>query len=81
MASILSAILKLCTCTFTLIIIGLYDAIILDVDSKDVSAGVSSPPQAFVEQQFLTNTRLLLKGSGKFTNISDIKAYKLLSPR
>ena len=58
--------------------LGLYDAIILDVDSKDVSAGVSSPPQAFVEQQFLTNTQLLLKGSGEFTNISDIKAYKLL---
>ena len=35
--------------------------------AKDVSAGVSSPPQAFVDEQFLTNTRLLLKDSGKYT--------------
>lgn len=35
--------------------IGLYDAIILVVDSKDVAAGVSSPPQALVEREFLTN--------------------------
>ena len=45
--------------------LGLYDAIILDVDSKDVSSGVSSPPQAFVDKKFLSDTRLLLKDSGK----------------
>ena len=48
-------------------LLGLYDAIILDVDSKDVSTGVSSPPRAFVDEQFLTDTRLLLKESGKLT--------------
>lgn len=47
--------------------VGLYDAIILDMDSKGISTGVSSTPQASVKEHYLTNTRMLLKGSG--TNI------------
>lgn len=51
-------------CLVVCLILGLYDAIVLDVDSKDISAGVSSPPLAFVEKHFLTNSKLLLKDSG-----------------
>ena len=76
---ILSVLSNTIEASYLYIDVGLYDAIILDVDSKDVSAGISSPPQAFVEQQFLTNTQLLLKRSGKFMNVSiNINAYKLL---
>ena len=40
----------------------------LDVDSKDISAGVSSPPLAFIEKQFLTNSKLLLKDFGIYVH-------------
>ena len=40
--------------------------IVLDVDSKDVSGGVSSPPEGFVEKQFLANVKQLLKDSGEY---------------
>jgi hypothetical protein len=55
----LYSVIAMSTC-----LVGLYDAIILDVDSKDVSTGVSSPPRAFIDKQFLIDTRLLLKESG-----------------
>lgn len=44
---------------------GCYDVIILDVDSKDTSAGMSSPPQVFVEREFLNNSKQLLKEHGE----------------
>lgn len=59
--------------------LGLYDAIILDVDSKDVSAGVSSPPQDFVQNEFLANAKVLLKDSGIIIIMHYNNIYALLS--
>jgi len=42
-----------------------YDVIIFDVDSKDISVGMSSPPQAFVDRTFLTRVHSLLTPSGQ----------------
>ena len=42
-----------------------YDVIIFDVDSKDTSVGMSSPPQAFVDRTFLTRVHSLLSPSGQ----------------
>ena len=39
--------------------------IIFDVDSKDTSVGISSPPQAFVDRTFLTRLHSLLSPSGQ----------------
>lgn len=39
-----------------------YSAIFVDVDSKDTSLGMSSPPAAFLESTFLTNLKALLQG-------------------
>jgi hypothetical protein len=48
-----------------------YSAIILDVDSKDVSVGMSSPPLAFVEASFLTAAKSLLTDEGVLvTNVA-----------
>jgi len=43
-----------------------YDVIIFDVDSKDTSVGMSSPPKAFVDRTFLTRVHSLLSPSGVF---------------
>ena len=45
---------------------GCYDVIIFDVDCKNTSSGMSSPPPAFVEREMLTNTRELLRKDGKY---------------
>ena len=45
---------------------GCYDIIIFDVDCKNTSSGMSSPPPAFVEREMLTNTRELLSKDGKY---------------
>ena len=42
------------------------DVVILDVDSKDVSLGMSCPPAAFVDIEFLTSVDRILKPTGKF---------------
>ena len=42
-----------------------YDVIIFDVDSKDTSVGMNSPPQAFVERTLLTRVHALLSPSGQ----------------
>lgn len=42
-----------------------YDAIMFDVDSKDVAVGMSCPPPAFVEKPFLQKVRALLKTEGE----------------
>ena len=39
--------------------------IIFDVDSKDTSVGISSPPQAFVDRTFLTRVHSVLSPSGQ----------------
>lgn len=42
-----------------------YDVIVFDVDSKDISVGMSCPPQAFVDRIFLTRVHSLLTPSGQ----------------
>lgn len=48
-----------------MVLAGCYDVIIFDVDSKDGSTGMSSPPPAFVEKEVLRNTRQLLSTNGE----------------
>ena len=42
-----------------------YNAVIFDVDSKDIATGLSSPPVEFTTLEFLTSVRLILKDGGK----------------
>ncbi|XP_063283424.1 eEF1A lysine and N-terminal methyltransferase [Pelobates fuscus] len=44
----------------------LYDVVMFDVDSKDTSVGMSCPPPAFVEKDFLINVHKILKPDGIF---------------
>jgi len=41
------------------------DVVILDVDSKDSSLGMSCPPAAFVEDSFIQSVANVLNPSGK----------------
>ena len=41
--------------------------VMLDVDSKDTSVGMSCPPQAFVEENFLLAIKKLLYNKGMIT--------------
>ncbi|XP_009891205.1 PREDICTED: methyltransferase-like protein 13 [Charadrius vociferus] len=43
-----------------------YDAIMFDVDSKDLTVGMSCPPPAFVEKTFLQKVKTILKPEGVF---------------
>ncbi|NXG70174.1 MET13 protein, partial [Baryphthengus martii] len=43
-----------------------YDAIMFDVDSKDLTVGMSCPPPAFVEKPFLEKVKTILKPEGVF---------------
>ncbi|KAF2988152.1 hypothetical protein EK904_013686 [Melospiza melodia maxima] len=43
-----------------------YDAIMFDVDSKDLTVGMSCPPPAFVEETFLQKVKTILKPEGVF---------------
>ncbi|XP_065530030.1 eEF1A lysine and N-terminal methyltransferase isoform X2 [Lathamus discolor] len=43
-----------------------YDAIMFDVDSKDLTVGMSCPPPAFVEKHFLHKVKAILKPEGVF---------------
>lgn len=43
-----------------------YDAIMFDVDSKDITVGMSCPPPAFVEKHFLQKVKTILKPEGVF---------------
>lgn len=42
-----------------------YDAIMFDVDSKDLTVGMSCPPPAFVEKPFLQKVKTILKPEGR----------------
>ena len=44
-----------------------YNVIILDVDNKDASSGLSSPPLPFTTPQFLQAVKSLLHLDGKYT--------------
>ena len=39
----------------------------LDADSKDISLGMSGPPQAFLEQEFLEAVNTILDANGVFS--------------
>jgi len=41
-----------------------YDIIILDVDSKNISSGMSCPPEAFLENKFLLKLSTILSEQG-----------------
>ncbi|NWV00228.1 MET13 protein, partial [Upupa epops] len=43
-----------------------FDAIMFDVDSKDLTVGMSCPPPAFVEKPFLQKVETILKAEGVF---------------
>lgn len=43
---------------------GSFDSIIVDVDAKERSVGMSCPPVAFVEEEFLKSTHQLLRPGG-----------------
>ena len=43
---------------------GTFDIIVLDVDSKDESVGMSCPPEAFVAPAYLANVRRVLRPTG-----------------
>ncbi|NXP80154.1 MET13 protein, partial [Ramphastos sulfuratus] len=43
-----------------------YDAVMFDVDSKDLMVGMSCPPPAFVEKPFLQKVKTILKPEGVF---------------
>uniref|UniRef100_A0A8D2P5B7 eEF1A lysine and N-terminal methyltransferase n=1 Tax=Zosterops lateralis melanops TaxID=1220523 RepID=A0A8D2P5B7_ZOSLA len=43
-----------------------YDAVMFDVDSKDLTVGMSCPPPAFVEKPFLQKVKNILKPEGVF---------------
>ncbi|KAM3668140.1 eEF1A lysine and N-terminal methyltransferase [Ammospiza maritima maritima] len=43
-----------------------YNAIMFDVDSKDLTVGMSCPPPAFVEEPFLQKVKTILKPEGVF---------------
>ncbi|XP_009980977.1 PREDICTED: methyltransferase-like protein 13 isoform X2 [Tauraco erythrolophus] len=43
-----------------------YDAVMFDVDSKDLTVGMSCPPPAFVEKPFLRKVKTILKPEGVF---------------
>ncbi|XP_018422337.1 PREDICTED: methyltransferase-like protein 13 [Nanorana parkeri] len=43
-----------------------YDVVMFDVDSKDTCVGMSCPPPAFVEKNFLQNVHKILKNNGIF---------------
>lgn len=42
-----------------------YDAVMFDVDSKDLTVGMSCPPPAFVEKPFLQKVKTILKPEGR----------------
>ena len=44
----------------------LYDSLLLDVDSKDVSVGMSCPPESFVEPSFLQVMADCLRPDGEW---------------
>ncbi|XP_023235976.1 methyltransferase-like protein 13 [Centruroides sculpturatus] len=43
-----------------------YDIVMLDVDNKDTSAGISCPPLSFVQEHFLQQIRKLIDSKGRY---------------
>ena len=44
---------------------GIYDAVFLDVNSKDTTSGMNAPPIQFLGREFLDNVKFILKPSGQ----------------
>jgi spermidine synthase len=42
------------------------DVVVIDVDSKDVSSGMSCPPEVFVSVEFLEGAKKILSNDGMF---------------
>ena len=57
-------------------ILGHYDMILLDVDSKDPGMGMSSPPQQFLADDTLESVKHLLSEMGKDGIINHSKLYE-----
>jgi len=56
-----------------------YDAVVYDVDAKDITLGLSGPPKAFLRQDILNNIKSLIGKDGLFIlnfvcRASDVKA-------
>jgi hypothetical protein len=49
------------------------DVVILDVDSKDPSLGMSCPPAAFIDASFLGSVADILNPSGNTYNVTFIR--------
>lgn len=43
-----------------------FDAVLFDVDSKDISLGMSCPPSSFLETNVLTNIKSIIGSKGVF---------------
>ena len=53
-------------CNYVMLsILGYYDMIVFDVDSKDPGLGMNSPPAVFLQQEMLDSVKTLLSESGK----------------
>ena len=50
-----------------------YNAVVLDVDSKDLSTGMSSPPIGFTTPEFLSAAKGILKPGG--TRVLHVEIY------
>ena len=46
-----------------------YHVVLLDVDSKDTSTGMSSPPLAFTTHKFLEATKSILNSDGNYNTL------------
>ena len=49
----------------------MYDVIVMDIDSKDVSVDTTCPPPQFLEASFLENVETILSNKGNFQNNGD----------
>lgn len=57
-----------------------YNAVLFDVDSKDISLGMSCPPKEFLELNVLQNVQKLLHKDGLFV-LNLVLRNKLLRPK
>jgi len=55
------------------------DIVILDVNSKDVTLGMSCPPAAFVDAEFLKSVDHILKPTGKLWQFIGLLLFRSFS--
>jgi spermidine synthase len=56
-----------------------YDLILLDVDSKDPTVGMSSPPKAFIQPEFLSKLAACLEATGILPTIQVFSSVTFVS--